>query len=320
MGETPTSQERWQKLMALASEQLNLVSLRQITAAGFSENVVTPRLRDQEWFKIHRGWFRIGGGPMSQDQRQLATQLIAGPSAVISHMTAARRHGLDVPRTVLIDITVPHGCRGVRWNDSRLYRTRDLKPDEVVNFGPIRVTSVTRTVIDLASVLKGQWLSSLVYSALRRGEEVANRLYLALLSQGPGRKGSRRVRALLERQTGEFGIPRSVAESFFKELADKTGVQPLAQYKLGPKQTVDFSFPAHKVVVEIDSWTHHASFLAYRTDRQRDVNTIREGWIPLRFTWHDVTTDRARVVSQILAVLATRSPQRELLAPASGTP
>lgn len=303
----------WQQLMELAAEQLGLISLRQIATAGFTEKVVRPRLRDKEWLKLQRGWYRTSTGPMTLEQRKLATQLIAGPQAVISHLTAARHHKLDVPRTELIDVTVPHGCHGAQYDHARIYRTRELPEEDVVRSGPLRVTSVERTVIDASSVLQGTWLSGLVYSALRRGDEMANRLFLALLSQGGGRKGARRIRALLLRQTGEFGIPRSVAETFFKELAEKAGVQPRAQYKLGPKQTVDFSFPAHKVVVEIDSWTHHGSFTAYRTDRQRDVNSVRDGWIPLRFTWHDVTTDRATVVSQILAVLATRSPQKELV-------
>jgi very-short-patch-repair endonuclease len=246
---------------------------------------------------------------MTAEQRLLATQLIAGPKAVISHMTAARRHKLDVPRTELVDVTVPHTCLGARYDDARIYRSRHLGDEDVELSGVLRVT---RTVIDLASILKGTWLSALVYSALRQGKEMGSSLFIALLSHKAGRKGARRLEALLARQTGELGIPRSAAEAFFNELSEKAGVRPVAQYKVGPHHHVDFAFPDHRVVVEVDSWAHHSSFHAYRTDRRRDVATIRDGWTPLRFTWHDVITDRANTVRAVLDVLERHSPQGSL--------
>jgi very-short-patch-repair endonuclease len=250
---------------------------------------------------------------MSPEQRLLATQLIAGPEAALSHITAARFHGLDVPRTALVDVTVPFGRHGSQFNDARIYRARDLQSSDVdTRHKPFRVTSVARTTLDLASVLNGDWLSALVYSVLRKNPGNANLLWLTLSGQGAGKRGARRLRRLLLRDSGEFGIPRSVAESFFRELVRLSGFTPQVQYRFGHKHTVDFSFPEHRLLIEVDSWTHHASFAAYRTDRQRDVAAFRQGWQCLRYTWHDVTQDRPRVVSELRDILTRRSPQHSL--------
>jgi very-short-patch-repair endonuclease len=249
---------------------------------------------------------------MTPEQKELATLLIAGPGAAISHMTAARRHGLDVPRTALIDVSVPNDRHAAQYDDARIYRSRDLGPTEVEPAGIFLVTTVARTVIDLAPILNGHWLSTLLYSAIRENPANSNFIWLALLSHGPGRKGAHRLRELLIRKSGEFGIPRSAAESFFRHLVRATGFTPTAQYKLGQRQTVDFVFAEHATVIEIDSWSHHSSFFAYRTDRRRDIQAIRKGWVTLRCTWHDIVEDQKRVLEEVLAVLEQRSPQGKL--------
>lgn len=250
---------------------------------------------------------------MTPDQRILATQLIAGPTAVISHMTAARRHGLDVPRTSLIDVTVPHGKHGARYGDARVYRSRELSEAAVdTSQLPFRLTTVEHTALDLAGLLSSDWLSTLVYSILRKGPGYANSLWLTLLSQGNGKRGARRLRRILLRNSGEFGIPRSAAESFFRDLVRLSGFTPQVQYKFGPRHTVDFSFAQHRLLIEVDSWSHHSSFLAYRTDRCRDVAAFRAGWHCVRYTWHDIIEDRAEVIAELRDMLARRSPQQSL--------
>jgi Protein of unknown function (DUF559) len=227
------SEDPWGKVIELSTRQLGLVSIAQVKAAGLSPRVALPRLRDGEWLRVHRGWYRVANGPMTDDQRLLATQLIAGPDAALSHMTAARLHRLDVPRTTLVDVTVPHGRHGASYADARVYRSRELQGSDVdTSRRPFRVTSVART--------------------------------------------------------------------------------PQVQYKFGPKHTVDFSFAEHRLLIEVDSWTHHASFSAYRTDRQRDVAAFRQGWNCFRYTWLDIVEDRPRVIAQLRDILARTSPQHSL--------
>jgi very-short-patch-repair endonuclease len=297
----------WEGLIDLAGKQLGLISRAQIEAAGFSVGITRARLRDREWVRIHRGWFKLGNAPMTADQKVLATMLIAGPEAVISHMTAARILRLDVPRTQLVDISVPNHCHGARYEMPRIFRARDLRPYHYFRDGPLRVTTIERTVLDCASFLRGRWLSALFYSAVRHGQATVDRLRNLVDEQGYGRTGSGRLSAVLTAYDRSSAAPQSVPESFLVELVREVGLTPTPQYALGPKHHVDLAWPEHKVAVEVDSWRYHGSFFAYSNDRARDRAAARAGWVTLRFTYDEIVALPRRVISDICAVLELRA-------------
>lgn len=316
----------WGEVMRLARSQLGLISRSQIEEAGFSTGVLVKRLQGQEWVRIFRGWFKIGTGPLSSDQKELATMLIAGRSAVLSHLTAARRLGLDAPTSMLVDVTLSNGTHGARYADARIHRARDLRPYHWLQEGPFRVTTPERTVLDLAEVLDGRWLSALVFSAIRRDPLFTERMLRLLCEQGNGRTGVGNLQALLDAQTEGQTLPQSVPESFLLELVQATGLRPVLQYPLGPRHHVDFAWPEQRLAVEVDGWSAHASHQAFGEDRRRDREVVRASWRTLRFTRDEVVRESARVVAEIREVLeAQRSggqsaPETTSPEPATGSP
>ena len=77
--------------------------------------------------------------------------LACGPDALASHRTAAALHALMRLSWRTIEVTVP------RQRKPRpgiiVHRSRVLHPEDVAVVDAIRVTSVARTIVDLADVV-----------------------------------------------------------------------------------------------------------------------------------------------------------------------
>jgi very-short-patch-repair endonuclease len=61
-----------------------------------------------------------------------------------------------------------------------------------------------------------------------------------------------------------------------------------------------------RVVVEADGFGTHRARHAFEIDRRRDQRLQMAGWRPLRVTWRQLTTERARI-ERTLVVLLRRS-------------
>jgi very-short-patch-repair endonuclease len=66
-----------------------------------------------------------------------------------------------------------------------------------------------------------------------------------------------------------------------------------------------------RLVLEADSWTHHASRKAHRRDCARYNLLVVRGWRVLRFTWEQVMHDQA-YVRWVLEHFAERVEQDEV--------
>ncbi|MCO1658270.1 hypothetical protein KDL28_24720 [Pseudonocardia sp. S2-4] len=53
----------------------------------------------------------------------------------------------------------------------------------------------------------------------------------------------------------------------------------------------------------MDGWAWHQDVEHFRADRRKQNALGREGWLPLRFTWHDLTQHPTEVVAEIRAAL-----------------
>ena len=71
---------------------------------------------------------------------------------------------------------------------------------------------------------------------------------------------------------------------------------------------LDFALPSEKLCLEIDGRAFHSDDLAFERDRERQNMLVLGGWMVLRFTWSQVTRTPDRVLSEIRAAIALRSP------------
>jgi putative AbiEi antitoxin of type IV toxin-antitoxin system len=132
-------------LAELASRQWGVVTRTQLVELGMATRGISD-------------WVRAG----RLQGRWLAAVLACGPGAVLSHRDAAALWELRQSQSAFIDVTVPsrNGRRAQRG--ICVHRTGRLRPDEVTVRHGIPVTTVARTLLDLADVLDKQALRRVI--------------------------------------------------------------------------------------------------------------------------------------------------------------
>jgi predicted transcriptional regulator of viral defense system len=286
---------------ALATRQHGVVASRQLQDLGLNRHAI-QRLVTAGWLHpIHRGVYAVGHRALTMRGRYMAAVLAGGPRAALSHRAAAGLWGLR-RNTTRVEITVAreaHPRSGIE-----VHRSRVLDPSDVTTREGIRVTTVARTLLDLASVLRAQDLAR----AVDRAERAALFDLAAvddMLSRARGRHGTaalrRAVTAWRPSQT------RSELEDRFRELLEPTSLpsplfNALVEGERGTHE-VDALWSEHGLVVQLDGFEYHRT----RQDRQRDADTDADlelaGFHILHLTWADVTMHAVRTLRRIERLL-----------------
>ena len=148
----------------LAASQYGVITRRQLLQLGFSRRKV-DRLMRSGWLRsLHHGVYVIGPR-LNAHGRWLGAVLACGPNSVLSHRSAADHWGLLAVGS-LIEISAPRSR--VRRPGIVIHRVRLHEEDRVRHEG-IPVTSVARTLLDLAGFVRPRHLERAVEQAERLG-------------------------------------------------------------------------------------------------------------------------------------------------------
>ena len=287
-------------LLALAGTQHGVVSDPQAFALGYSTRTIRRRVQSGEWTRPFPGVLRCTGAPPSDHQLAMAAVLWAGPDACISHTTAGALWRLDGVHPRGIEVTVPaHVDR--RSSHARVHHSALAKQD-ASTVSAIPVTSVVRTLIDLAAVLAPGPLELAIEDAFRRRLATPGALELRAAELiGRGRPGSRRLRTLLEtRSTGP--TTGSAAEVRLERLLVNGGLPaPRRQHAVthaGRTIYVDFAYPDRRLAIEFDSLRWHSGRAKLENDAQRRNLLRAAGWEVVTVT-HGMLRERARTLALV---------------------
>jgi very-short-patch-repair endonuclease len=69
---------------------------------------------------------------------------------------------------------------------------------------------------------------------------------------------------------------------------------------------VDALFPAHKLIVELDSWGFYRDRTAFATDRERDAEALLHGYATIRITWERLRDAPDREAARLREILDAR--------------
>ncbi|HEV2857383.1 MAG TPA: hypothetical protein VGW80_03150 [Solirubrobacterales bacterium] len=229
----------------------------------------------------------------------MAAVLAAGDGAVLSHRSAARLWRLLPPAAELIDVICPPD-RIVR-RKGIVNHSFQLRDDEWLVREGIPPTSPFRTIFDLAAVLEMRELERAFHEAEVR--EVTDRVSLPmLLERYPGRRGSKKLRALLE-EPEPVGITRNDFEEAFVALVDHHGRRrPRMNADLairGRFFEIDALWERERVAVELDSREIHGTRKKFESDRQRDRILVAEGWWTMRITWRQLQEEPHEIADDL---------------------
>lgn len=212
----------------------------------------------------------------------MAAVLAGGPTAVLSHRSAAMHWGIVPVSPSLPSITVAGKGRrrpGIDWHSAR------LADDEVTQSDGIPVTTVARTLLDLAAVLEPSRLERALAEA--EFQRLADATPLSvLLERHRGARGSATLGRLLAAGAATGGITRSELEDRFLAFLDERGLprpelnQPL---QLGDSFIeVDCLWRPQRVALELDGRAAHERRARFNSDRERDRRLLVARWKPVR--------------------------------------
>jgi Protein of unknown function (DUF559) len=225
--------------------------------------------------------------------------LAFGPGAVLSHRSAAAHWGLLPTAQERIDVTAPatrHGIPG-----TRLHRTRSLDAQDTTRHEGIPITTVSRTLLDLAATVRDDQLENALAQTMHL-QLYDQRAIDDVIARSNGHRGTR---VLAQATKQEQQITKGAWEIRMLRLVRGAGLpEPICNRPLHVPDhgecKPDFHWPAHDLIVETDGWESHRTLAAFRSDRAKDAAVTAAGYRVLRFTW-DV--DDATIVRRLRAVL-----------------
>jgi predicted transcriptional regulator of viral defense system len=286
-------------LLAFAAGRHNVVDRTELRALGLDDAAVSRRVAAGTLRRLYPGVFGVGP-VLTPEGRYVAAVRACGTGAVLSHRDAAALWDLHRHSSARFEVTVPFPS-GVRTTRRiRVHRTR--RPIETTTRHAIPVTTVARTLADLAEVVPRR--------ALEKALEQAERLALldvravdAIARAHPGRRGPALLRRLVHRHDTQ-STTRSELEDAFLELCDRHAIPRPAVNARVEGMEVDCVWPAARLVIELDSWAWHATRGAFRRDRTKSRQLTLLGWTVVRITDDEMEEDPAGVAAAVRALLA----------------
>ena len=286
----------------LAARQHGVVTRRQLVDAGLGPNAIARRVRIGWLHRVHRGVYSVGHRPLTREARWMAAVLACGDGAGLSHACATAHWEIRPYTGTWIDVTVPTTAGRTRRDRIRLHRSSTLTADDVTAHRGIPVTTIARTLLDVAATLREASLARTIeQTEIRRLFDL--KTVDETLARNPHHAGAKRLRrALALYRDDEFS--RSELEQAFLALCDAHGIpRPLVNHVVEGRE-VDFFWPDQRVIVETDGRATHFTIAAFEGDRERDTRLVALGYRVLRFTELQIRTDAATVAQRVAAALA----------------
>jgi hypothetical protein len=239
----------------------------------------------------------------------LAAMATVGGNAVASYHSAALLHRLSLltsPPAGTVTLTLPPAKK---WNRAQpadvVFHASDLPKEHVTRLYNLPVTTVARTVADLARTLPFMDAVVVADSALNQEKATKPELLLAL-DQCKGWPGVRQARRAVE-----FADERaeSPLESAARVVFANAGLAPPElQVTIAGEQEqfaarVDFLWRARKVIAEADGLVKYNDRKDLLKERERDHQLREAGYTTVHFTWRELFQTPETVIARIRSAL-----------------
>lgn len=293
-----------QVVAELAERQHGVVARAQLLRLGLSGSAIDHRCARGTLHRLQRGVYAVGRRALGNEARWMAAVLASGSGTVLSHWSAAELWRLRPVSGRMIELTTTGSARPRLGTRRRVAR---VPSDEVTVEQGIPVTTVPRTLFDLAAVAS----ADVVESALREAEyrRLYDRLSLRdLLARYPRRRGAPVVEDCLARRAeSPSGRIRSPLEERFVPFLRRHRL-PLPQLNawipLQPKSyEVDCLWRARKQIAELDGYDGHATRGAFREDRARDRRLRVAGYGVTRIAWAQLDDEPEELAADLRVLL-----------------
>ena len=245
------------------------------------------------------GVYAVGPPRLRPEGRRLAAVLACGPGAVLSHRSAAAHWGLLATDQTRVDVAAPRSRDGVPG--IRLHRPRCLDDRDTTTHEGIPITTIARTLLDLAATVRPDRLERALAQA-ERLQLYDHRAITDVLERSNGHRGTG---ALARATAQEPKLTRSELEARFLALGEGSGPDG-ARGQLLPRRPRP---PSHTRSTSTSRRTTSSSRptagrptgrrAAFRSDRRKDAALTAAGYRVMRFTYDDVVYEPDTVVARL---------------------
>jgi hypothetical protein len=250
---------------------------------------------------VHRGVYAVGHRPATREAEWMAAVLAGGPGAVLSHRAAGVHWGLCAG-WLRIDVTAP---RRLRTKSGVTFHRRGLPADEVTVHNGIPITTVPRTLFDIAAGLDLQRFERAIKEAEIR--QLWDELSLIdLLHRYPRRAGARSVRTALSRRGAGAGMTKSDLEDLFLAFAEQNDMPRPETNVVIEGCEVDCVWREQRLIIEVDGWETHKTRAAFERDREKSRILQAAGWRCVPVTYRQLTEGARELAADVHRLL--RSP------------
>jgi very-short-patch-repair endonuclease len=177
-------------------------------------------------------------------------------------------------------------------------------PSAGATFAPvdrIPATSPARTLLDVAASAPDELDAAFDEAVFKHAIRIPQ--LSDLIERASGRRGIAALRELVEAEASGHRN-RLEAEKRFRQLICAAQLpEPLANARVG-RFVVDFLWPEHRVVAELDGFATHGKRRAFEGDRARDGELQALDYRVTRITWRQLTRQPYAVVARLAAILA----------------
>jgi predicted transcriptional regulator of viral defense system len=294
---------RYGRLAELAAKQHGVVATRQLDAVGLGRNAVAQAAKSGRLHRVHRGVYAVGHRRLTWHGRCMAAVLAAYPS-VASHLSAAWLWDLLRSRPGTVHVT----CRMTRHSKRPFVtHTADLAPQDLARRDGIPVTSLARTILDLAADSSPRAVARHLESA-HEAKLFDLGAMVDLLDRTRGHRGNAKVRAALHIYEEQTAFTRSGLERRFLGLVTAAGLPPPAMNAFVAGYEIDAYWEEERFGVELDVFATHGSPLSFERDRVRDDELAHAGVLTIRVTGARLEREPAAVVDSVRRHLSRRAP------------
>jgi very-short-patch-repair endonuclease len=276
-----------------------VVTRRQLLGAGITLDEIRHRLQTGALLREYPGVYRVGHRAPSVEAWYLAAVWAGGEEALLCGAPAAHLFGVikGVPPMPQVITPTERRIEGVITR-----RSRRVDPRDATVWRGVPVTTVARTLVDLAAVLGSEALARACHEAgvLHRTTPRDVEKALERRAKTPG---ARKLRAILH---GDVRVTLSKLESTFLQRLRAAGlVLPVTNRPAGSRR-VDCRWPAQRLTVELDSYRYHHSRHAWEQDRHREREAHARGDEFRRYTYGDVLEHPRLMLRELHELLSKR--------------
>ncbi len=292
------------RVATLLRDQEGALAHWQLLQVGVGAEAIRYRVRCGRYVVVYPGVYAVGHSKLSRLGHLWAAILAGGPGSLLSHQSAGHEWAVLLsPNASLIHVTTMLR-RPRRLGNIVFHRAKQIHPNDRDTHNGIPITSIPRTLLDLAESVPANKLRRAFEKAVHIGR--FDKIALdELLERSHGRHGIKPLTALAASRSSLDDPPdlRSDLEHRFRELCEQHNL-PVPAFNVDVcGHCVDAYWPSESLVVEVDSWEFHSTREAFEADRARDRELQVVGISVLRVTDRVLEREPGVVAAQILGVL-----------------